>query len=71
LTAALDLLLLGRLRDPADWLARSQSITAGQLREAFSRMLAAGPALAISGRVARGTRERAHGLLAAQGVPGV
>jgi predicted Zn-dependent peptidase len=66
--AALDTLVLGRLRSRTDWLARIDAVSADQLRSAFAAMAAGGAALAITGRVARGTRDRARSLLSAQGL---
>jgi predicted Zn-dependent peptidase len=67
--AALDLLVLGRLRSREDWLARIAAVSAEQVRAAFATMLAGGAALAISGRVARGTTDRARGILGQHGLP--
>ena len=66
--AALDLLVFGRLRSRADWLARLHAVSARQLRDAFAGMQVAGGALAITGRVPRGLAERAQTALAAQGL---
>ena len=66
--AALDLLVHGRLRSRADWLARLHAVSARRLREAFAGMQSAGGALAITGRVPRGQAERAQSALAAQGL---
>jgi len=65
---ALDALLLGRLRSHEDTLARIESVTAAQVRKAFGRMLGNGCALAITGRVPRGTADRARSLLAQHGL---
>ena len=65
---ALDLLVLGRLRSREDWLARIDAVTAEQVRAALAAMLAGGAALAITGKVARGTTDRARGILAAGGL---
>ena len=61
--AALDVLVLGRLRPHADGLARVNAVSADQVREAFGTMLATGAALALTGRVARGAGARAAALL--------
>jgi predicted Zn-dependent peptidase len=66
--AALDALLLGRLRDRADWLARMEAIDADALRGLFSRMAASPAALAATGRVPRATSDNARRRLAAQGL---
>lgn len=68
--AALDQLVLGRQRRREDWLARIAAVDAAQLRSCFAGMAAAGAALAITGRVARGSRDLARGILAAQGLGG-
>ncbi|MBL8349422.1 MAG: insulinase family protein [Burkholderiaceae bacterium] len=66
--SALDLLLLGRIRSREAWLQRIGALGADAVRDALAGMLAGGAALAITGRVARGTRDRARGILAAQGL---
>ncbi len=66
--AALDALLLGRLRARADWLARMDAVDADALRGLFSRMATSGAALAMTGRVPRGSAERARVQLAAHGL---
>jgi predicted Zn-dependent peptidase len=66
--AALDALLLGRLRQRADWLARMDAVDADALRGLFGRMVASGAALALTGRVPRGSADRARGHLVAQGL---
>ncbi len=66
--AALDLLVLGRLRSREEGLASMRSVSAEQVRQAFEAMLANGASLAITGRVARGTSDRAQDILLAQGL---
>jgi predicted Zn-dependent peptidase len=66
--AALDLLLLGRLRSREDWLRRIDAVTAEDVRLALASMLKQGAALAITGRVPRGTSERARHILSAGGL---
>ena len=66
--AALDLLVLGRLRPRQDWLDRMQAVSAEQVRSAFAAMLGAGAALALTGRVARGSAERAQDILGDTGL---
>jgi predicted Zn-dependent peptidase len=66
--AALDLLVLGRIRPSEDWLRRVDAIGADQVGQALAGMLTGGMALAITGRVARGTRDRARAILATQGL---
>lgn len=63
--AALEVFVHGRLRPPAESLARLQAVSADELRGTFARMLAANPSAAIVGRVGRGTGERAREILAA------
>ena len=66
--AALDLLLLGRLRSREDWLRRIDAVSADDVRQALAKMLKGGAALAISGRVPRGTSDRARDLLGGHGL---
>ncbi len=66
--SALDLLVLGRLRSRADWLARVQAVSADQVRDALASMQTAGAALALTGRVARGVGERASAILTHSGL---
>ena len=66
--AALDLLLLGRLRPREDWLRRIDAVSADDVRQALAKMLKGGAALAISGRVPRGTSDRARDLLGGHGL---
>ena len=66
--AALDALLLGRLRDRADWLARMDAVGADTVRRLFADMAASGVALALTGRVPRGSADRARTHLAAAGL---
>ena len=66
--AALDLLVLGRLRPRAASMARMQAISASQVQAAFAAMLAGGAALALTGRVPRGAADRARALLAGAGL---
>jgi len=66
--AALDALVLGRLRQRADWLARMDAVDADALRGLFGRMAASGAALAMTGRVPRGSADRARAQLAAHGL---
>jgi predicted Zn-dependent peptidase len=62
--SVLDLYAHGRLRTREAWMARIESVTADDVRAVFQRMMAAGPALAITGKVPRGAGERARALLA-------
>ncbi|HOB93976.1 MAG TPA: pitrilysin family protein [Aquabacterium sp.] len=66
--AALDALLLGRLRDRAEALARIDALDADALRTLFGRMAASTAALAATGRVPRATSDNARRRLAAQGL---
>ena len=66
--AALDLLVLGRLRPRQEGLDRMQAVSAEQVRRAFAAMLGAGAALALSGRVVRGSADRAAGMLGDAGL---
>ena len=66
--AALDALVLGRLRDRQDWLDRMQAVSADALRSAFACMVGSGAALALTGRVPRGSAERVQALLARHGL---
>ena len=60
--------MLGRLRQRADWLARMDAVDADALRGLFGRMAASGAALAMTGRVPRGSADRARAQLAAHGL---
>ena len=64
--AALEAFVHGRLRSPAQTLARMQALSADDVRTVFARMLAAGPSAAIVGSVRRGTGERAREILDAR-----
>ena len=66
--AALDLLVLGRLRPDEDWLRRIDAVTAEDVRQALATMLKSGAALAITGRVPRGSSERARDILGGHGL---
>ena len=57
-TAALDLFALGRVRSGAEWLAALEAVDADAVRDCTRRMLAAPAAVAITGKVPTGTRER-------------
>jgi hypothetical protein len=58
--AALDLFALGRVRSAAEQLARIDAVSATAVSEVFARMLGAGVALALTGRVGRAASERAR-----------
>ncbi len=61
--AAQDVFVFGEVRQRSAVTARLQAVTAAEVRRAFERMLAARPAVAVAGRVPRGTRERVSSLL--------
>jgi predicted Zn-dependent peptidase len=67
-SAALDLLVHGRLRGRAELLARIAAVTGEQVRQAFITMRDAGPTLAVTGSVPRGWREQARTLLTSHGL---
>jgi predicted Zn-dependent peptidase len=56
--AALDLFAHGRVRSRAELLAGIEAVSAGQVREAFGRMLACGASVAIAGKVGKGANDR-------------
>ncbi|WP_298828508.1 pitrilysin family protein [uncultured Piscinibacter sp.] len=56
--AALDLLVLGRVRPRAQSLARIRRVTAARLKDGFAQMLAQPVAAAVTGRLPRHARER-------------
>jgi predicted Zn-dependent peptidase len=51
--AALDLFALGRIRPPDELAAQVAGVTTRQVRAVFERMLAAGPTVAMAGRLPR------------------
>jgi predicted Zn-dependent peptidase len=61
--AALDLFTTGHVRPAADRLAALQAVTAEEVRSAFACLLAHPPALALTGEVPRGTRDRVRRLI--------
>jgi predicted Zn-dependent peptidase len=61
--AVLDLLALGRVREPADRLARAMVVTAEQLADGFRQALGAGAAAALAGSLPRGATAQARTLL--------
>jgi len=63
--AALDLFVHGRVRSPEELRARVESVSADQVRDAFARMLAAPPVLALAGKLGTLTGERLRELVAA------
>lgn len=58
--AALDLLSLGRVRSRAELAGCIEDVGAAQVRETFARMLASREAVAIAGKIRKGTLERAR-----------
>ena len=66
--AALDLFVHGRLRSRAERADEISGVDAAQVRNAFATMLGAELSLAVTGAVARGTRERLRELLAGSGL---
>ncbi|HOM15372.1 MAG TPA: pitrilysin family protein [Rubrivivax sp.] len=71
--AALELFATGRVRRSDEQLEALQSASADAVREAFARMLEAGAAIAVAGKLPRGAGERlrklARPLLRAPGTP--
>ena len=63
--AAQDVFTVGQLRDPRDWLARLQAVSAAEVREVFARMLASRGAVGLAGSVTARAREQAERLMAA------
>ena len=63
--AAQDLFALGRVRSRAEAGARIEAVTPQRVREVFARMLAAGPSVAIAGKLGKVGPERFAELLAA------
>ena len=63
--AALDLFVHGRVRSPEELCERVEAVSADQVREAFARMLAAPPVLAIAGKLGTLTGDRLRELVAA------
>jgi predicted Zn-dependent peptidase len=56
-TAALDVLAFGRVRSPEELTSGFAAVTAGDVREAFARMLGAGAAVALAGSLPRGVEK--------------
>jgi predicted Zn-dependent peptidase len=65
--AALDLFALGRVRSREELLADIGAVSRTQVREAFSRMLEAGAAVGLAGKIAKGEEERIARLVARRG----
>lgn len=62
--AALDLYTFGRVRARQEWQARLDAVDADAVQREFQRLLSQPAALAITGKVPAGTKERAAGWLA-------
>ncbi|WP_088279650.1 pitrilysin family protein [Ideonella sp. A 288] len=62
--AALDLFALGRVRSRAERMQRIQAVGAGDVRDAFQRLLGAGLSVAVTGQVGRGVRDRLRDIVA-------
>ncbi|MGY4827559.1 M16 family metallopeptidase [Sphaerotilaceae bacterium SBD11-9] len=61
--AAQDVFTFGRLREPADWLARLQAVDAHQVRDVFAQMLASRGAAGLAGSVTARAKAQAHRLI--------
>jgi predicted Zn-dependent peptidase len=61
--AALDLFALGRVRSRGELMDGIAAVGADEVREAFARMLGAGAAVALAGKIPRGVEERLGPLL--------
>lgn len=62
--AAIELLVLGRLRPQAQWQQRLAAVSADELRGEFARMLACTASVAVTGQVGRGIVERLRAIVA-------
>ena len=62
--AALDLFAFGRVRSREELMAGIAAVSPVQVREAFARMLGAGAAVALAGKIAKGVEERVARLVA-------
>jgi len=62
--AALDLFAFGRVRSREELMAGIAGVSPVQVREAFARMLGAGAAVALAGRIPKGVEERVAQLVA-------
>jgi predicted Zn-dependent peptidase len=65
--AALDLFAFGRVRSREELMAGIAAVGPDEVREAFARMLGAGPAAALAGKIAKGVEERVARLVASRG----
>ena len=66
--AALDLFALGRVRAPAESLARMAEVTAADVQAVFAGLLASGASLAVTGKVGRGVGQQLRDTLSRAGV---
>jgi predicted Zn-dependent peptidase len=62
--AALDLFAFGRVRAHEELIAGLAAVSPVQVREAFARMLGAGAAVALAGKIVKGVEERVARLVA-------
>jgi predicted Zn-dependent peptidase len=65
--AALDLFAFGRVRSREELMAGIAAVTPIQVRESFARMLGAGAAVALAGKIAKGVEERVARRVARRG----
>ena len=65
--AALDLFAFGRVRSREELMAGIAAVGPVQVREAFARMLGAGAAVAMAGKMAKGVEERVARLMPRRG----
>ena len=68
--AAQDLFVFDRVRSRAELQAGIDAVTPAQVRDAFERMLAARPAVAVAGKVAAGSNDRLAALIAGAAAKG-
>lgn len=62
--AAQDVFTFGQLRDPRDWLARLQAVSAAEVRAAFAQMLQSRAAIGLAGSLTARTRAAAQAFAA-------
>ena len=65
--AALDLFAFGRIRSRDELMAGIAAVSPVEVREAFARMLGAGAAVALAGKIPKGVEERVARLVARRG----
>jgi predicted Zn-dependent peptidase len=66
--AALDLFALGRVRAPAETLARTAAVGADELRSVFARLLSTPASLAVTGKLGRGAGQSLRDTLGRAGL---